>query len=102
MGYRLGELGIDQTQLARRTGLARQYLCRVLHGKTIPRDKNLYLIAKGLECTVEYLQVETINEPPAPPYGGTIGDLIKSQELLWAELRCLRAELKELKERRRN
>lgn len=93
------ELRLSVEDLASKAGLTRQTIYAIMKGRDV-REGNLIMLAKVLQCAPEYLAGETAEESPVsygPSYGGTLGDLLKSQELLWTELSRLRAELKELK-----
>jgi transcriptional regulator with XRE-family HTH domain len=66
----MDRLGISQSELARRVGVAQPTIYKLLHSAKKGSTK-LHLIARELQTTPAYLSGETddpdLNAPPAPP-----------------------------------
>lgn len=55
-------LGINQSELERRTGLTRQQIINIESGKSLdPLSSTLIKLSDALDCTVDYLLAQSVN-----------------------------------------
>lgn len=73
---RMVAAGMDQTRLAKVSGVAREYICRYLTAESEPRPDNLKKLAKGLGCTVAEIIYEAEGVVPI-----TDGLLLSASEI---------------------